>query len=149
MVTAVSVRDFADAELDNVMAAEAGDQIRGRTFGDDLAVIDNGKAVAEAFSLVHVMRGEEHGAAGVLEGANDVPELTAALRIEAGGRLVQEQNFGVAYQSSCDRETLTLAAGELSYPGVGFLGELKFFENLVTRARLAIEAGEEFDGLAD
>ena len=32
---------------------------------------------------------------------------------------------------------------------VGFLGELEFVENLVARARMRVEAGEELDGFAD
>ncbi len=56
-----------------MMSAEALDQISGRAFGDDLAVIDDGQAVAEALGFVHVMGGEQHGAAVALECANDVP----------------------------------------------------------------------------
>jgi hypothetical protein len=40
------------------------------------------------------MRGEEDGATLLLEAANDFPNLPAALRIEAGGGLVEKQNFG-------------------------------------------------------
>jgi len=45
----------AHLEFDDVMSAETVDQILRRTLGDDLAVIDNGEAVAEAFGLVHVV----------------------------------------------------------------------------------------------
>ena len=86
-------------ELDHVMAAEAVDEVGGSAFGDDLAVIDYGEAVAEAFGLVHVMRGEQDGATFFLESADDVPELAAALGIESGGGLVEKKNARIADQS--------------------------------------------------
>jgi hypothetical protein len=77
-------------ELDHVMAAEAVDEVGGSAFGYDLAVIDYGELVAEAFGLVHVVRGEQHGATFFLEDADDVPVLAAALGIESGGGLVEK-----------------------------------------------------------
>src|ERR1039458_2069003 len=77
-------------ELDHVMAAQAVDEVRGSAFGYDLAVIDYGELVAEAFGLVHVVRGEQDGATFFLESADDVPELAAALGIESGGGLVEK-----------------------------------------------------------
>ena len=38
-----------------------------RALGDDLAVVDDGQAVAEALGFVHVVGGEQHGAAALLE----------------------------------------------------------------------------------
>jgi len=139
----------AGVELDHVMAAQAFDQFSGGAFSDDLAMIDNGEAVAEALGLVHVMRGEEHSAASLLKGADDLPELAAALGIEAGGGLVEKENFWIADQSGGDCETLALATGKLANPGVGFLGELEFLHHLVDRARLVIEAGEEMQCFAN
>jgi hypothetical protein len=79
-----------DSELDHVMAAEAVDEVGGSAFGDDLAVIHDGEAVAEAFGLVHVVSGEKNSATFFLEDADDVPELAAALGIESGGGLVEK-----------------------------------------------------------
>src|SRR5208337_2816828 len=126
------------------MAAQAVDQVGGSAFGDDLTVIDNGEAVTEAFGLVHVVSREQDGATFFLEGANDVPELAAALGIEAGGGLVQKEDARIAYQRGGHGQALLLAAGELAYPGVGFLGELEFFEDVGGGTRIVVEAGEEF-----
>src|ERR1700675_1588767 len=131
------------------MAAEPVDEVGGSAFGDDLAVIDDGEAVAEAFGFVHVVRGEEDGATFFLENADDVPELAAALGIESSGRLVEKKDPRIADQRGRDGEALLLTAGKFSNPRVGFFGELEFFENCGGGARLAIEAGEEFDGFAD
>src|ERR1019366_1147966 len=84
-------------ELDHVMAAEAVDEVAGSAFGNDLAVIDDGEAVAEAFGFVHVVSGEQDGATFLLESADDVPELAAALGIESGGGLVEKKDAWIAY----------------------------------------------------
>src|SRR5579863_10604124 len=73
-------------ELHDVMSAQPLNQIRRRTFGNDLAMIHDHQAVAKAFSLVHVMRSQQNCASAALKVANDIPELTAALRIEPSGR---------------------------------------------------------------
>ena len=79
-----------------MMAAEPSDQVGRSAFGDDLTVIDDGEAIAEAFGFVHVVSGEEDGAAFFLEDADDVPELAAALRVEPGGRLVEKKNARIS-----------------------------------------------------
>src|SRR5208337_1820665 len=131
------------------MAAQAVDQVGGSAFGDDLTVIDNGEAVTEAFGLVHVVSREQDGATFFLEGADDVPELAAALRIEAGGGLVKKEDARIADQSSGYGQALFLAAGKFADPGAGFLGKLKFFEDAGGGTGFAVEAGEQFDGFAD
>ena len=138
-----------DGKFDNVLAAQALDQIGRRSLSDDLAVVDDGEAVAEALGFVHVMRGEKHGAAAALELADDLPQLAAALGIETGGRLVEEENARIGDERRGDGQALALSAGKFSYPGVGLLGEAEFGEDLGGGERLAVEAGEELDGFAD
>src|SRR5215471_1216001 len=86
----------ADFEFDDVMASEAVDQVGGRAFGDDLPMVDDGEAVAQTLGFVHVVGGEQDGTAFLLEGADDVPELAAALRVEAGGGLVKKEDAWIA-----------------------------------------------------
>jgi len=74
---------------------------------------------------------QQHCAAVSLKGANDVPELTTALRIEAGSRLVKKKNFWISHQSSSDGQALTLTAGKLSYPRTGFFVELEVGQYIV------------------
>ena len=136
-------------KLHHVMSAEAGDQIGRRSLGDDLAVIDNGEAIAEPLSFVHVVRGEQHGAALALKYANDIPQLPAALRIKPGRLLVETQNFRIADERSGHGKTLPLPTGKFADPGVSFFGELQLVENFVGRTRLAIKAGKQIDGLAN
>ena len=110
-----------DGELDDVLAAEPGDQLTRRAQRDDLALIDHGDAVAEPLGLVHVMGGEQDGATPVLQVANDVPELAARLRVEPGGGLVEEEQLGVADQRDGHGKTLLLAAGELFHNALALL----------------------------
>ena len=53
-----------DGELDDVLAADGGDELVGGAEGDDLAVIHDGDAVREALGLIHVVGGEDDSAAG-------------------------------------------------------------------------------------
>ena len=80
------VRDRFDAR-----APDLGLQLGGRALGDDLAVVDDPDAVGEHVGLLEVLRGEKdrHAVAG--EPAHLVPQRGAALWVEAGGRLVEEQ----------------------------------------------------------
>src|SRR5579871_585318 len=114
----------AHGELDHMMSAKPLDQIRGGALGDDLTVVDDGQAVAETLGFIHVMRRQQDRAAVALKGADDVPELATALRIEPGRGLVKKEDLRIANQRSRYGETLALSAGEFAHPGIGFFGEL-------------------------
>src|SRR6185312_6737269 len=133
----------------DVMAAEPGNQVRRRSLGNDLPMVDDSQAVAQTFSFLHVVRGKKHGAAALLESANNVPKLATALRVESGGRLVEKQNFRIAYQSGGHSKPLPLTSGQLAHPCVCLFGELQFFQHVIRAAGLAIEAGEKIDGFTD
>ena len=71
-----------EAELDDVVAPEPGDQLAGRAQRDHLAVVDDRHPVAEPFGLVHVVGREEDGPAARAEAARSRPRAGAA----TGGR---------------------------------------------------------------
>ena len=48
------------------------------------AVVHDGDAFAEALGFVHVMRGQDDGAASLLELVHKVPEIAAGLCVAAG-----------------------------------------------------------------
>jgi len=60
----------------------------GRAVAAQSAVGENGDAVAEQVCLVHEVSGQNHRPAAPLL-LQDVPRLTAGLRVHAGRRLVQ------------------------------------------------------------
>src|SRR5262249_27152636 len=146
---ATGIAVAADLKLYNVMSAQPVDQIRRRALGDDHAVVNDRQAVAQALRFVNVMSGEQNRAAALLEAAHDLPQLPAALRVQAGGRLIEKQDAGISHQRRGYRQPLFLSSGKLSHPAIGFLGELHLVEHLVGRARLLVEAGEEINGLTD
>ena len=74
---------------------------------------DIGDLVA-AFGLVHIMRRYQHGHAFAGELVNLVPELAPGLRIDPGGRLIEQQDLGVVQHSSRQREALFPAARKLA-----------------------------------
>ncbi len=92
-----------------MLGAEGRDQLAGRAEGDHATVVDDGDTIAEALRLFHVMRGQEDGAAGLLELEDEIPELPSRLGIEAGGRLVEKQQLGMADQRGGHRQPLLLA----------------------------------------
>src|SRR5260370_17795151 len=102
------------------MPAQPRNQFGGRTFGNNLPMVHDCKPVAEALGFVHVMRGQQHRAAGFLKRANDVPKLPPALGIEASSRFIQEKHPGGSNQRGRDRKPLPLPAGDLSHPGISF-----------------------------
>ena len=78
-------------------------QLRRRALGDDPAVVDDPDAVGEHVGLLEVLRREEDGHALLAREPPDlVPERGAALRVEAGRRLVEEEDRRVVDQ--CERE---------------------------------------------
>jgi hypothetical protein len=58
---------------------------------DDAPVVHDGDAVAEALGFFDVMGGDEHGFLVFAQFLDDVVDLAADLRVEAGGGLVEEQ----------------------------------------------------------
>ena len=67
---------------------------------------------ARRLRLVHVVGGEEDGLAEVAEPGDHLPGLAAGGGIEAGRRLVEEEQLGVADQRDADVEAALLAARE-------------------------------------
>ena len=77
-------------EFDHMLDADGRDQLAWSSLRDDLAVIHDGHTVAEALGFLHVVRGQQDGAAGQFEFFDQIPQLAASLRIEPCGRLIQK-----------------------------------------------------------
>ena len=65
-----------------------------------------------ALRLVHVVGGDEDGQAVLGEAVDLVPELAPRFRVDAGGRLVEEQKLRLVHDAGGEREALLPAAGE-------------------------------------
>lgn len=69
--------------------------IRARV-GHDLPVIQDDDPVRQALGLIQVVGGQQHGGAPGGQLLDDRPQPAPGLRVQAGGRLVQEQQLGPA-----------------------------------------------------
>src|SRR2546427_12949888 len=148
-VRQVSGGSVPDRELDDVLRAERGDQLARRPKRNDLAVIHDRDAVAQALGFLHVVGREQHGPAVRAEPADDFPQLPSRLRIQAGRRLIEEQQLGFADERARDGEALLLAARERHDARLALFLEPDEREHLVDRVRLPVERPEQRQHLAD
>ena len=77
---------------------------------DDLALVDHADAVGHLLGFVDVVRGEDDGHAGVAQRAHDLPHVLAQLDVDAGGRLVEEQDLRLVRQRLGDQHAALHAA---------------------------------------
>jgi hypothetical protein len=108
---------------DPVFGPQRIDQVLGCVQGDDLAVIDDGHTVAQAFRFLHEMGRQKNGRAPLANAPHLVPHGPPSLRVQAGGQLVQEDQLGVIDQRQGDKYPLFLPAGKLGEIGISFLRE--------------------------
>ena len=82
------------------------------------------------------------------EPGHDLPGGAAGGRVEAGGRLVQEDELWVADEGEREVEAAPLAAGESARERARPGGEADQFDGLVDVARRTVEPGVEGQALA-
>ena len=97
---------FSEGDFHQGLAPTQGNQLGDRATGDDLAVIDKQGPAADALDLLHVMGAVNHGSAGIGGAADGFQDLLARLRIDADGRLVEQQQI----------RSMDHAAGEIEPP---------------------------------
>lgn len=137
---------------------------------DDAALMEDRDAVGQLLRLIEILRGEQHGGAGVRELLDHAPHLDARFGVEPGGRLVEVDDLGVSDQTHRDVETATHAArvgadlapagirqtergeqvvGDL--PGVGQMPQLRDEHEVLASGEDLVDRGElsgEADALA-
>ena len=118
-------------------------EVLGSAAGDDLAAGDDRHPVGEPLRLVHVVGGEDDRLAEVAQAGDRLPGLAPRRGVEAGRRLVEEEQLGVADQGHADVEATLLTARQLARAGLGLALQADQLDHLVDRARRAVVAGEE------
>ena len=91
---ALGLRHQRDERLVEIGFARLGEQLLQRAGGDDLAVVHRHQPV-EALGFVHIGGGDHHAhlrAAGA-DRVDEIPELAARQRIDAGRRLVENEKI--------------------------------------------------------
>ena len=129
----------------------AGDHLVDGAVRQQLAVGDIGDLVA-ALGLVHVMGRDEHGEAFGGERVDLVPELAPRLGIDAGGRLVEQQQLRLGQDAGAEREPLLPAARQFAGELLLAAGQPEPLDRLArgaARIGHAIDARDEFQILAD
>ncbi len=79
-------------------------EIGGRSLGHDPPAVDDHDERRQMVGLVQVLRGQQDVGPGVAQRHDGVPQLDAAPRVEAGGRLVEEQQPWRAHQAGPEVE---------------------------------------------
>ena len=104
--------------------------------------------VGEFLGLLEVMGGEDDGSATVDQSADDRPDGTSALRIQARGRLVEHHHARTAEQCQRQVQPSSLPSGQGAHPDVGATGEVHLLQGLRDRSRFGQRAGPGLHGLA-
>src|SRR6185312_15903993 len=89
--------------------------------------------------------GQQNSPALAAEAFDVIPQGAAALRVEARGGLVEEDELGVVDQCQRDRQSLALATGERFGEGRRALFEAELVDQLVGRPAAGVEAAEEVE----
>ncbi len=98
---------FDDLRLDMLR-----NQIARCALGHNAACVENREAVAESLRFVHEMRRQQNRLAFLQQTLQALPDQVTRLRIEAGGRLVEQQQVRIVHQRACQRQAPLHAAGE-------------------------------------
>ena len=106
-------------------------QLRGGALGDHGAVVDDHDVVGEHVGFLEVLRGEQDGGAATHERLDHAPELVAALGVESGGGLVEEEHGRAVHERGGEVEATAHAAGVRARHAVGGVAERELLEQLV------------------
>ena len=110
----------------------AGLEPRRGVVGDDQAVVDDDHPVGDRVGLLEVVGGQhDRGAVLRVQPLDLLLEVGPVLRVEAGRRLVEEQQPRRVHQADRDVEPAALAAGQGRDRAVGVLGEVERLDQLV------------------
>ena len=85
---------------------------QGSIVRQQLAPVHKANPVA-VLGFIHVMSGDENGRPLRGELVNQVPELTPRHRVDAAGRLIQEQERRLVDQGAAQRQALAPPAGKV------------------------------------
>ena len=120
-----------EAQLHDLTGRVRGDELARRALGDDPPAVHDHEPVAELLGLVHVVRREHERDALLLQPVEPLPQHVPGLRVEAGGRLVEQQHLGLVDQRPGDREPALHPARERIDARVAPVGELHELEQLL------------------
>src|SRR5690349_3697847 len=114
--------------------------------GEDGSLIDDVGAVADAERLANVMVRYEHADAALLQEPNDALDVEHRDRIDAGERLIQQDERRLRAERAGDFQSAPLATGERERRVLAQVGDVQVFQelretrfNLLARHALQLE----------
>ena len=105
-------------------------QLLRRAVRDHPAVVDHDDAVGQRVGLLEVLRRQQHGDALAEQLPDGLPHPLAARRVQAGRRLVEEQDRRPRHQRRRQVEPPAHAARVALHHPVGGVGQLELLEQL-------------------
>ena len=134
---------------DQLLLAELAHQLGLVLDQDDLALVDHADAVGHFLGFLDVVRGEDDGHAGGAQIAHHLPHVLAQFDVDAGGRLVEEQDLRLVRERLGDQHAALHAAGQRHDAVVLLVPQRQRAQHLLDMrriARLAEQAAAEGDG---
>ena len=112
---ALGLGHHRDEGVVEIGLARLGQQLLQRAGGDDLGVVHRHQPV-EALRFVHIGGGDNdaHLRPARADRVDEVPELAARQRVDAGGRLVEDEKVRVVDKGAAEAQLLLHAAGKLA-----------------------------------
>ena len=117
-----------NVHLDDV-AADAALELTRRAGRHGPAVIDDHDAAGQVIGLVQVLRRQQDVGAAFHHGADGVPQLDPAARVQPGRRLVQQQQPRGAHQARAQVELAAHAARVRPHQAVAVSGQPELLEH--------------------
>src|SRR5438067_1294705 len=114
---------------------------------DEIAIHD-GDLIAQELRLLHVVGRQDDGLAARLDRLHQLPEIASRLRIESGGRLIEEQHRRIVDERDREQQPLLLAAGELAGVAPRELLQGAQADELIDLEPVGVEPPEQRDRLA-
>ena len=142
------VAGSARPNLDDVAPGAVLELVR-RAGSDNAAVVDDHHLAGQTIRLLEVLRGEQDVGAIGDEFADGVPQLDAAARVEAGRRLVEQQQPRPPDEAGSEVEAATHPAGVRADQTVTGIAEVQTLEQVGGRRAggSAVEPEESGDQL--
>ena len=123
---------------------QVGLELGRRPLGDDAPVVDHHDVAGQAVGFLEVLRGQQDRRAVADQLLDGDPQALAALGVQPGGRLVEEEDRRVRHQRGGQVQPPAHAARVGLQHAITGAGQAEFLEQLVGPARrhLAAQVGE-------
>jgi hypothetical protein len=92
------------------------EDLRGRALLDHPALVEDDDPVGDPLGEIHLVGNDDHGHPLVGEPLHDRKHLADGLRIEGGGRLVEQHDIGLHGEGPGDGNPLLLTPRQLGRP---------------------------------